>query len=144
MNHTKKITYTLFGRTAETTAPEFLEKIYMDGLFWLLDRNARFYMRCLRRDQTKMQRYRMILRSSPELEARVTLLAAESPFPVPHGEAGWNWCCGNLPPGEFYPRLVKMVTESRAQGRTSSILREMRRIIETTKEGRDQVMIGRD
>jgi len=144
MNHMKKITYTLFGRTAETTAPEFLEKIYMDGLFWLLDRNARFYMRCLRRDQTKMQRYRMILRSSPELEARVTLLAAESIFPIPHGEAGLNWCCGNLPPEKFYPRLEKMVAESRAQGRTSSILREMRRIIETTREPLDQVMIGRD
>lgn len=144
MNHTKKIRYNLFGRTTETTAPEILEKIYIDGLFWLLDPNMRFFMRCLRRDQVKMQRYRMILRSSPELEARITILAAESIFPVPHGEAGWNWCCEALPPGEFYPRLLKMVTESRARGRTSSTLREMRRIIETTKEGRDQVIIGRD
>lgn len=140
MNHTKKTKYILCGRRRETSASEIMEKMLDQGLYWHIHRSLRIRLCCEVEGRIRMRKYRMILQSSPELEGRLTLLAAESDYPAPYGKNAEDWYPAILPRHELRPRLLEAAGTIRGESREYALLRAMIRVIETTPEPRDWIM----
>lgn len=140
MNHMKRTSYILCGRRRETNASALLEEMLDAGMFWVLDKNLRIDLRCESKARVKIRKFRMTLRSSPELEARVTLLSAEEEPPVPYGTRAEDWFSGTLPRQELCPRLMRLEVPAKGESRGATLLRAMLRVIATTEEGKDRLI----
>jgi len=137
----KQIKCVMCGPKGKMSPSEFLEVLLDNEIYWMFDENLRLFMRCREKGQTKMRKRRMILASNQELEARVTLVAAQREVPMPYSVSRFEWFIKTFPMVDLYPHLIKLIGAKRGKSSVSSLLQKMVKSIRTTPPGQEEVLI---